>query len=92
MEQPSLRTLTDPLVSTAQLYERGDEISNGGPPAGKSPGPTKTRRINRTRAPRKSKEQWEEIKPIFTKLYVEDELSLEEVLQRLKAEHGFSAT
>lgn len=53
---------------------------------------TLPRRSNRTRAPRKSKEEWGQIKIPFTKLYVDEDFSLKEAMERLNVEHGFSAT
>ena len=47
-------------------------------------------KCTRKRAP--CKEEWEGIRPLLQRLYIEDRRPLEEVAERLEREHNFRAT
>jgi hypothetical protein len=36
-------------------------------------------------------ERWEQLKPVITQLYVDDNLKLSEVIERIEAQYGFYA-
>jgi hypothetical protein len=42
--------------------------------------------------PSKSPEEWLAIKPIFKKSYIEDDLKIQDVVQRLKDDYGIGVS
>ena len=51
-----------------------------------------SRRLGSDRAQRKPRNEWDRIRPYFKRLYGDEDLSLKEVMMRLRLEHGFEAT
>ena len=51
-----------------------------------------SRRLGGDRAQRKPRNEWERIRPYFKQLYGDEDLSLKEVMMRLRTEYGFEAT
>lgn len=92
MEPSLVSNVISRWTSSSWPLQRRKEPPDGGATAGVPSSLPRLRRINRTRAPRKTKEEWQQIEPIFKKLYVEDDMALEEVMQCLQAEYGFIAT
>ena len=50
------------------------------------------RLTSRYRSRRKTNQDWEQIKEPFKRLYVDDNLPLQDVIRVLEARHGFVAT
>lgn len=85
---------TRSLFPCTAIQHHGDDKNSGNLelPAKDLLPPPRSRRVNPSRAPRKTRNEWEKIKVPFAKLYVDEDLPLKEVIERLQRDHNFDAT